>query len=380
MPRSNFTQRGVATGSRRCPQCGDVWPALGDYFYERGNGRLELCQGPATRNCRTRYFREYAARTRATRAATIAAAGQSGRKFGVELEFIGSASAVCRAMRAAGLECNQENYGHSVPRAWKIVPDSSVRNGAELVSPPLSGDAGRDEVRRACAALVAAGATVNGSTGLHVHHDATDLTVRAWGRLFRLWAACQDGTDAILAPSRRRTGGGGHWAQPLTDRHVMGAEALARNHPADRPLPTGAVYDFISRGDRYYSLNADPYGRQGTIECRQHQGTTNGAKVLAWIEYAQAFFAYAQGDGPIPGDGTDLAATLAALSDHGALSPVTAAYLTTRAATIARRATRERATLGASAVDDTCTDDYSACQCSECVEDRGETPATGDEW
>ena len=380
MPRSNYNQRGIATGERRCPQCGDIWPDTSEFFYTRGNGRRELCHGPATRDCRTAYFRNYAATRTARNNRTLASAAATGRRFGVELEFIGSASAVNQAMRNVGLDCEQQSYNHRVPRAWKIVPDGSVSGGAELVSPPLSGQDGREQVRKACAALAAAGATIDGTCGMHVHHDASDLTARGWGRLFRLWANAQDATDTLVAPSRRNTreGRGGRWARRLPDQYVRNAERLVVLHGAATVLPFGDVVGV--RGDRYYSLNADPYGRQGTIEVRQHQGTTNAAKVLGWIDYAQALFTYAEGSADLPDEGVTLPALLRALVNAGAIDPVAADWLSLRADAIARRNAAATATAPA---DDGTRDDGS-CNCHECREERvasgRENATAGGEW
>ena len=376
MPRSNYTQRGMYAGNRRCPQCGDIWPATADFFYQRpSSGRLELCQGENTRDCRARYFREYAARNRTVRANAAATAGM-GRTFGVEFEFIGCSNAVCDAMRAQGFtDCVVDQYGHEVVTYWRIVPDSSVGGGAELVSPVLAGADGRDQVRRACAALRAAGAGVNRSCGTHVHHGAEDLTARAWGRLFRMWAACQSATDSLVAPSRRDRERredehgccfypGAVLPTPLVER----AAALS-GHLSPSACPTRSdVSRFLAPGNRYHTLNADPFRRQGTLEVRQHQGTINAAKILAWIEYVQAMFTYAQGDGPVPMDGATLARTLELLAQYGNLSPVTADYLTARAAILTT--CDDEPQRAASDDDDYEYDDN--CGCEECHPERAD--------
>jgi hypothetical protein len=41
-------------------------------------------------------------------------------------------------------------------------------------------------------------------------------------------------------------------------------------------------------GTRYRKLNIESYVTHGTVEFRQHQGTTNAAKIINWIKLTQA--------------------------------------------------------------------------------------------
>ena len=40
--------------------------------------------------------------------------------------------------------------------------------------------------------------------------------------------------------------------------------------------------------NRYKTVNVCAYGRHGTIEFRQHQGTTNADKILNWLAFCEA--------------------------------------------------------------------------------------------
>jgi hypothetical protein len=51
-------------------------------------------------------------------------------------------------------------------------------------------------------------------------------------------------------------------------------------------------------GDRYRSLNLQSFGLYGTVEIRQHQGTLNATKALAWVAYGQAMIAWARAIAP----------------------------------------------------------------------------------
>jgi hypothetical protein len=237
-----------------------------------------------------------------------------GRKFGVELEFIGDRREVCNAMRSQGLDCNIERYNHRNRRTWKIVPDASVSGGAELVSPVLRGEDGREQVRKACAALQAAGATVNRSTGLHVHHDARSMTLDSFKRLARVWYESQQAVDQLVAPSRRGDRAG--YCRPLTERDVTNVEAMTTLERRGR-VPV----------DRDKSLNLSSFNRHGTVEVRQHQGTIDADKVLAWVDFGQAMLAFAESDAPLFGT----TATADALLDRLTIADEAAAFLRDRA-------------------------------------------------
>lgn len=297
---------------RTCSRCGIERPLNPENFHHRNNWIDARCQ-----DCR-----------RAVDAANRQARRQgegvrAGRRFGIEIEFIGSGRAVEAQMRALGLDCNVEHYNHHVRSGWKIVPDASVARGMELVSPPLRGANGREQVKKACRALAAAGARINGSCGLHVHHDCNDLNGGQLAKLGRAWARNQRNTDNLVARSRR--GSYSQWCRPLTESEVQRLEGL----PA---LSTGDSLQSALRNayiDRYRSINFSCFPRYGTVEIRQHQGTLNAKKILAWIAYGQAFIRAAKSSQVIPTPGTT-AELLDALSAHGMGTP-TVAYLKSRA-------------------------------------------------
>lgn len=270
----NFTSRDRLTSTtreRRCCRCGEWQELNGENFY--ADARRPYGFGAACRACGRRSRRN--ARANGTPVST-------GRKFGVEIEFVGlGVAAAARALQSAGLDCSAPGYTHRVMSSWKVVTDASVYNGGELVSPPLSGAAGLRALKTACEALVAAGARVSTACGLHVHHDVNDLSAPQLGRLFRNWADTQAATDQLVSASRRNS----RWAQPLRTREVEHVEALpsvshARNH-----------FAYV---DRYRSLNVAAYPRYGTVEVRQHQGTINFTKIASWIAYGQAQIAAAK--------------------------------------------------------------------------------------
>lgn len=304
--------------TRECPHpdhVGDrVLPFTGDNFYTRPNGSADYW----CRECVRRYNRQQRSARAAGRGRRVT------RKFGIEIEFIGDRYAVARELEARGVAVHNSGYTHRVMRQWKIVTDASVNNGYELVSPPMKGAAGIEQLRLACEALAAAGATTNRSCGLHVHHDVSDLAPAAFGRLFRAWSNNQRNTDGLLAASRRNS----QWARPLRIEEVQHAEALTST---DRH----AAANHFRYADRYRSLNVAAFGRYGTVEVRQHQGTINFDKIAAWVAFGQAFIAWAKSDQPVDSELTT-DALVDRLAQHG-LGADQATYLKSRAAHFAGR-------------------------------------------
>jgi hypothetical protein len=196
----------------------------------------------------------------ATRRAT-----RGDRAFGVELEVNGSRELLLTALR-------ERDLGSS----WRITFDGSLGSrGLELVSPPLRGADGFDQLRRACEALSVAGCTIDRSCGLHVHVDLSGISANAVRRMVKAYCASQDIIDGMLSESRR--GRRNHYCQPWD------AEALAQLDSCR------SIEDMSHRqDDRYTTVNLAAYPRHGTIEFRQHQGTTSYRKVEAWVKFVAA--------------------------------------------------------------------------------------------
>lgn len=231
--------------------------------------------------CRTCYrARREAARLLATR----------GRKFGIELEFEISqtrrdtygyeyeepmdAQEVVNALRAGGLNIRDyEGYGHSVIDQWKIVGDSSVECGWELVSPPMFLDEARDQIRTATRVLSELGAEPSAQCGLHVHHEVRDFSLDQIKQLVRDWASVQTVTDTLVDEHRT---GYCQWCEPYEDATIAQVEQTRNAHELEYNV------------SRYHSLNVSCLPRYGTVEVRQHEATLDAEKIIAWVEYGQA--------------------------------------------------------------------------------------------
>lgn len=228
------------------------------------------------RSCEREYNRARRARSSRRRQTRVPGMTRSAlgtaRRFGVEFECgipsnVGR-DGIRRALAAEGLT------------GWTIKGDGSLSIpgmvGTEIVSPPLSGDDGEEQVRKAARALRSVGAVVNRTCGTHVHHDIADLSVEEIKRVARSWFNNQGLINGLVSPSRRGLDGSGY-CQPLQPGEVARIEQ-ATTLDSIRSLPIG----------RYRTLNLTSYGRYGTVEIRQHQGTLDAEKVISWMRFGQA--------------------------------------------------------------------------------------------
>ncbi|MBC6698871.1 amidoligase family protein [Hymenobacter sp. BT190] len=204
------------------------------------------------------------------------------RTFGVEIEAFGVTRADLLAeLRAQGLEAEGESYNHNTRPHWKIVSDASVTgpNGFELVSPVLQGYEGLEDLARACRALKICGAQVNNSCGLHVHLGTRDLSVDNMKNLVRNYLVMETSIDQIMPPARR--GSANSYCQSLQRARTM-VEA-ERQILAATTVPELSLA--ANGGGRYYKVNMQSFPRQGTIEFRQHSGSTDYEKISFWVKF-----------------------------------------------------------------------------------------------
>jgi hypothetical protein len=224
----------------------------------------------------------------------------------MEFEIVGlNTRSAARAITGAGVACNSRDYNHDTPSAWMAVPDGSLggdMNTAEIVSPILLADR-LNEARTVSRALLANGARVNTSTGFHVHMGAAQIGLRhPLGRLVVNYYTAHNIFAKMVAPSRSNS----RWCKTLTLEQAQ--ETADRLNNAD--------YDF-ARADRYFSLNLHAVARHSTVEFRLHQGTLNGTKALAWVNFLTAMVNYSTEGYNLPADwyGLNSADSLAKLPD-----------------------------------------------------------------
>lgn len=205
------------------------------------------------------------------------------RTFGIEIEGLSplTRNDLARSLETFGIRCVYEGYNHRRRSHWKIVTDASICEdrgtvGFELVSPPLRGVEGLEEIRKVCEALQQIGCRVNRSCGLHVHHDASDYTVESFKNLYAIYIRYEAAIDELVSESRRgqRNGYCGS----------LGGEIGLARIKSVRQMNQLLFEAFPSR---YMKLNCQSYEIHGTVEFRQHQGTTDGEKIVAWVVFTQ---------------------------------------------------------------------------------------------
>lgn len=231
------------------------------------------------------------------------AAAISERTFGVELEVVGITPArAADVLRAAGIACDTGYYSSTNRDGrWLSKSDGSVSGpggSAEIVSPILRGEPGIAQARAVCAALTAAGATVNTTCGFHVHVGAGDFDAPAMKRLVKQWVKYEDSIDLMLAPSRRRDANRycGSMLRALSTGCGYNATVADRCAAAFATLDRCTTLEQVKSaiGTRYVKLNVQSFWRHGTVEVRAHQGTVNADKVEAWVRFAVALVDFAK--------------------------------------------------------------------------------------
>lgn len=191
--------------------------------------------------------------------------------FGVEFEGFGIPYIhLAQALSESGVPTAAEGYNHQTRDHFKVVSDSSIRgtDPFELVTPKLFGARGFEQLRKICRVVGRLGGDANASTGLHVHVDAWNFTIRDARSVLALWHRIQPVTLMLVPPSRRAN----TYAKPVTPQLVEAVSAM-------RSISQ------LGRIDRYTSLNLSAYARHGTFEFRLHSGTFNPEKVVSWVVY-----------------------------------------------------------------------------------------------
>ncbi len=194
--------------------------------------------------------------------------------FGVEIEcYNARVSELVNKASSKGLEMYSERYNHyDNDHYYKLVSDGSIRgeNAIECVSPILNGNnGGFDTLKTCCDALNEVGARVNRSTGLHVHVGG-QITQAQYVNTFVNYYYLESVIDTFMAPSRRN------------NTYAMDFERLDRSRIDNASTISDIAAIFYTR---YFKINSQSWSRHHTIEFRQHQGTTDYAKISAWARF-----------------------------------------------------------------------------------------------
>lgn len=210
------------------------------------------------------------------------------RTFGIELEFISkqyTAAAIAKNItELSGVRVESERYNHTVKRHWKIVTDASLSSrggyGLELVSPPLKGIEGMEEVEKVVKALNwHSNIEVNRTCGFHVHHDINEFSIEQIKRIFGIYIKSEKAIDKMMPESRRGNNNG--YCKSLTGGFTQ-AEMISLVKIAENMSQMRDLFN-----TRYLKLNLQSYVKYGTIEFRQHSGTVEFDKIQNWILFTQ---------------------------------------------------------------------------------------------
>ena len=239
------------------------------------------------------------------------------RRVGFEIEAIDPSHDLNRSMvakwlhRKHGIDVKDMGYTHEVMSSTKIVSDGSLSGGVgmEIVSPPLHEHEVRSYLSKLLKSLKGV-LKVNSTTGLHHHIEIADPS-RSYpredrshiGRIGLAYGYFQEAINKFLASSRINN----TYARPMT--YLWQAYRGKLNSSAG--LEKGMYYnpyedtyhatkhqllksdwlwnvmhdhEYLSGDTRYQAVNPTSYRKYGTLEFRQHQGTTNPIKIEAWSQ------------------------------------------------------------------------------------------------
>ena len=212
------------------------------------------------------------------------------RKFGVEIEYVGvERDVIINALADIGVKCVSEHYNHNTRKHWKIVRDGSLRhrNGesytGELVSPPLSGKRGLDKLRKVVDAIKMAGATVNYSCGFHVHVGVKDLTPNQIVAIPHRYGYLESEINKFMNHSRIDS----TWAWTVSKNYTANLVRNVRYEMDAYKLNFKRAT--LNLTSKYRKVNISSYGRYGTVEFRQHQGTVNSEMACNWVQFCLHF-------------------------------------------------------------------------------------------
>ena len=206
------------------------------------------------------------------------------RKFGVEVEYASRGVArgtLATLLEQRGVPCRVEGYNHTTRPHWKVTTDVSC--GYEVVSPVLQGEDGFRQLKVVLDTMTELGCQVNRNTGVHVHLDASDLEAVDVANVVKRYQANEQEIDQWFPRSRR--GNANNYCRALDT--VVNQHALTRLEGEGGNRRAMFAADVV--GTRFAKVNTLATERHGTIEFRQHAGSTDYEKVSNWVLFLQHF-------------------------------------------------------------------------------------------
>lgn len=184
-------------------------------------------------------------------------------KFGVEIETVIPVGATRVGGYHDGIQVSW------LPQGWTASHDASIDvpagfKACEIVSPILQGANGLNQIKLVCEKLVAKGAKVNKSCGVHVSVDwGRQTPSEKMAKLLNLVSYVEPALYAISGTHRRENGG---WCRSVQQ---YGNQANARAH---------------AEANRYHLLNLVNLTRgQDRVEFRAFSGSLSALKICGWV-------------------------------------------------------------------------------------------------
>ncbi len=228
----------------------------------------------------------------------------TGRSFGVEIEvnhlwygyFLPIDSGVVppyrlpdslkEAFNQAGLPMgNRED-------TWRLEEEHSVRGrgAVEVVSPHLRGLEGLRDLEKALEIIRDQGATVNGTCGFHVHHDASDFGCRELRNLLELMGVWEPLIFKAIPNNEKRVK---RACRPLSPKLLELVNRCSEEECEDTHCLQELWYaqeenspDKVRYNEtRYHGLNLHSYWFRGTVEFRYMRGTLIGEVAKKWVVF-----------------------------------------------------------------------------------------------
>ena len=132
---------------------------------------------------------------------------------------------------------------------------------------------------------------VNISCGTHVHHVGTRFTAKRLQNLSNFAVANEKAIDGLVAESRRADAQSS-WTK--SNRDVLDVSSWCEQKRTTQFMESRGIQNTqdvrVSQSDhyRYRHLNLTSFGKHGTIEYRQHQGTLDFSKAVFWLVFTQS--------------------------------------------------------------------------------------------
>lgn len=215
-------------------------------------------------------------------------------RWGVEIEAFGLRHEEVRDIVEYVTDdvCIMEERTLSSPLYWVVTYDGSIQGDMrfELRTPAMTGEKESwDKLRAVCKGLREAGAHVNKSCGIHVHHDvqymlkalaSKELEANLAPAAIGLYARLEPVLDEVMPLSRRYSLN--EYCKSFRRLSVCKLTLKEMRLPQDLAYITDKAGELLI--NHYMKLSLEAMTRHGTLEYRQHSGTLLASKIIPWVK------------------------------------------------------------------------------------------------